>query len=228
MLKGKRNHYTYDEEVQMKIYVKKYSGNPENISYWARAKNSNAFPKHSANSLRAHWRILEDNDKTVRANRVNVPKGVINAPNPINLPPVPQILLPPISPPDENLNLADFEYNQSPQSLKENENHLQSKLSPTPITERRLKTHEKSQLFSPLSPTETPNYFYTSARPKVKPHVCLPTSHLSPDEIDEKLAILVSRCSQLSGKKLSTETVLSVLIKFNGVASQTLKFFTNN
>lgn len=52
--------YSSAENLKMQIYVKNHPGNPNNVSYWEIAKFNRLFDGHSADSLRAHWRIIGD------------------------------------------------------------------------------------------------------------------------------------------------------------------------
>lgn len=69
----KRRHiYTQDEEEEMRKIVKKLYGNPANVSYWERViriyKN---FANFSADSLRCHWRLMNDKSNTKQSARIN-------------------------------------------------------------------------------------------------------------------------------------------------------------
>ena len=55
--KNTKFSYSEFENEQMKKFVKENNGNPNNISFWKDAKIKINF-NHSADSLRAHWKIL--------------------------------------------------------------------------------------------------------------------------------------------------------------------------
>ena len=56
-----RHVYSQDDEEEMRKVVKKLYGNPANVSYWERAiLIYKYFADFSANSLRCHWRLMNE------------------------------------------------------------------------------------------------------------------------------------------------------------------------
>lgn len=67
-----RHAYTKEDDDQMKAVVRTLNGNPANVSYWNRVvKIVKYFNEFSGNSLRSHWRLIDDRAGTMQGAKIS-------------------------------------------------------------------------------------------------------------------------------------------------------------
>ena len=243
----RRVPYNTKDNEKIKEYVQKHFGNPNKLTYWQRAKDGGDFKDHSAESLKAHWNVMNKKSKSKKFNSCKVVSKYIKTEISALSSPIEHSLsnssqnidlLTPKN--EENLDLTAISHSilEISQSLEEDKNfttishqRLESdtNFNQRPETEANFVQPLESQIF--LS-QNSQSSIIVKKRKAVQTENSKKKEKLSDvffnnEQTETFFGILLEICSRMALKRIPPEQLLAILIQFNGSVSQTINYFSN-